>query len=210
MEKAVWTAAFVAVAATGIAIVAARRSRTWIAIGILLALGGLGIAFYSAFLPDPPVGKSADIAVWADVLGFFCLVGAGALTLIAIGSQGRRRFLVVLAATTLAVGTYQFWTSNWAARFGDVQTQCLNTGHAGLPGSVQRVPPGVHCYEDIALAGPKTVPRKVDFVPADAISWLALLGFSAYYACALTFTLMGAGWLLRRRSALTRRFGMVG
>jgi hypothetical protein len=210
MEKVLWTAVFVVVAATGIAIAVGHRSRTWTAAGIALALGGTGIAFYDAFLPDPPTGTMTDIAGWAAVLGFFCLVIASALILVAIGSSGRRRFLVVLASTTLVVGTYQFWTTNWTARFGDVATRCADTGHALLPGRVQRIPPGVRCYDEVALVHGRTVPRKAVLVRPDAICWLALGGSSLLYAFVISFPLMGLGWLLQRRSAFSRRLGITG
>jgi hypothetical protein len=91
------------------------------------------------------------------------------------------------------VGTYQFWTSNWAARFGDVPTRCVDTGHAFRPpGRVQRIPPGVRCYDDVALVHSKTVPKKTVLVPPDAICWLALLGWSLYYSFAMSFRSWGS------------------
>jgi hypothetical protein len=211
MEKAVWTVLFVAVAGTGIAIAVAHRSRMWTATGIALALGGAGIAFYIAFLPDPAVGTMTDIASWAAVVGFFCLVIAAVLILVAIGSHGRRRFLVVLAAATLGIGTYLFWTANWPARFGDVPTRCADTGHAFRPpGHVQRIPPGFRCYDDVALVHGRTVPRESVLVRPDAISWLALAGWSFYYAFAISFPLMGLAWLFQRRSASRRPLGLTG
>jgi len=208
--EAVWIAVFLVVAATGLGIAAGRRSRSWTAAGIAFALGGAGIAFYNAFLPDPPVGTMTDVASWAAVLGFLCLVIACIFTLVAVGSGGRRRFLVVLAASTLVVGTYQFWSTNWAVRFGDPQTQCFDKGHLGPPGGIQRIPPGVHCRDDTAVAHSGTVPMKTVFVPADGISWLALGGLSLYYAIALSFPLMGLAWVVRRRSSFAGRFGLTG
>jgi hypothetical protein len=202
MDEVIWAAVFVAVAGTGIAIALARRSRTWILAGIAFALGGIGIAGY-ALIPDPPLGTAVDVGGWFALVGFFSLLIATALTLVAIGSRGRRRFVVLLAATSLVVGTYLFWTSNWPARFGDVPTRCADTDHdLGPNGGVQRIPPGVRCFDGIAQTSSRPMPTEAVFVPADAICWLALLGWSVFYSFVASYPLMGMAWLFRRRPAL--------
>jgi hypothetical protein len=187
-----WTAVFATVAGIGIAIAAGRRSRAWILTGIAYTIGGIGYAMYFIVVPDPPVGTAADIGVWFGIGGFLFLFAATVLTLVAIGRRGRHRFLVLFAAATLVVATYEFWTSNWAARTGDVPTRCVNTGHNfGPRSSIQRVPPGVRCSD----------PAGQVFVPADAICWLALAGWSVFYGFVVSFPLMGLTWVVRRRPA---------
>jgi hypothetical protein len=128
------------------------------------------------------------VAAWLAWVGFISITAAAALTLVAMGRRGRRRFLVVFAAATLVIGTYQFWTTNWVARFGDTATYCDDAGHALQPGASKRIPPGVEC------AG--------GFVDADGISWLALGGWSLFYGFAAAFPVMGLAWLIRQRPAL--------
>jgi hypothetical protein len=148
----------------------------------------------------------ADVAIWSATLGFFSLAGAMLVTLIALGAGGRRRFLLAFAATTLTIGVYQFWTSNWAARTGPATDRCISTGHYG-PGRIERTPPGVHCVRGdrfVSHPGPGNTeliePRGGDvFVPADAICWLALVGWSTSYGLLASFPLMGVAWVTRRR-----------
>jgi hypothetical protein len=83
-----------------------------------------------------------DIALWGLTLGFFSFAGALLMTLVALRAGGRRRFLMVFAATTLVIGVYQFWMSNWAARTASATDRCISTGHYGH-GRIERIPPGV-------------------------------------------------------------------
>ena len=79
---------------------------------------------------------------------------------------------------------YQFWTTNWVARFGDAAPWCAEAGHALAPGTIDRIPPRVRCRDGFALA--------------DGISWLALGGWSLFYGFALSFPIMGVAWAARR------------
>jgi hypothetical protein len=187
MEEVVWTIVCAGVAAIGALIALARRSRAWTVAGAAFCLGGLALAVGTVVMPDPPVGAAADVAAWAEVLGALVILVGMVATLVAIGRAGRRKYLAVFAAATLAIATYQFWTTNWSARFGDVQTYCFDHGHGGGP--IQRVPPGVHCHDGKADV----------FVPADGISWLALVGWSTYWGFIVAFPLMGLAWVVRRR-----------
>jgi hypothetical protein len=198
MSTAVWIAAFAALAATGVAIAVRARSQLWIVAGIAFALGGLGYeTWYVVCLAgglDPPAdGAAADVAIWFALAGSLSILTGMVLALLALGREGRRRFLVVFAAALLVVGTYEFWTSNWAARTADAQWRCENSGHYFTDqATIQRLPPGVHCVE-----GTRDV-----FVAADAICWLALVGWSAFYAFVFSFPLLGMDWAARRRLAL--------
>jgi hypothetical protein len=175
------------------------------AAGAAYAFGGIGflvsriLVVLGAF--DPPFDDSADeVAAWFGGIGFLMLVAAATLTLLAMGRRGRRPFLVVLAATTLTIATYQFWTTNWVVRFGDVATYCSDAGYAPARDlSIQRLPPGVRCSEWVWRRGEEYA-RAGDevFVPADGISWLALGGFSLFYGFAASFPIMGLAWLARR------------
>jgi hypothetical protein len=203
MGEVGWTGVFTAVAVLGVVIAVARRSRTWLSAGIAFALGGIGYAGYYVIVPYPPVGTAADVGVWFGVVGFFFLVAATILTLVAMGPHGRRRFLVILAVATLAVGTYLFWTSNWAARFADVPSRCIDTGHHfGPRDGVQRIPPGVRCFNRIAQTRSGPMPTEEVWVQADAVSWLALAGWSVVCGFVMSFPLMGLAWPVRRRPAL--------
>jgi hypothetical protein len=189
----VWTGVFAGVVGSGIAMVLTRRSWTWIAAGAGYILGGIGLLVYLLITLtgtyEPPFeGTAVDVAVWSAAVGFLVLCLTAALTLIAIGRIGRRRFLVVFTAATLAVTTYHFWTSNWAARFGGVPSRCSDAGHLTTRAKVQRIPPGVLCPDE---------GREI-FVAADGISWLALAGWWVFLGFAASFPLMGVGWLVRR------------
>jgi hypothetical protein len=190
----IWIAVFAALTGTGVAIAVTARTRLWTAAGLAFALGGLGYGTWAVFrlsgVFDPPAyGAAADVATWFGVAGALSIFAGMLVTLVALGQTGRRRFLVVFAAATLAVGMYEFWTSNWAARTGDVATRCSNTGHDfNSRSSIQRMPPGVRC-----LDGSRQV-----FVPADAICWLALAGWSLFFAFVLSFPVLGMGWVVRR------------
>ena len=189
MIDAFWCVTWAGVSAVGIGMVVRHRSRTWMAAGVAYTFGGVGflvswvLVLMGAF--DPPFDGSADeVAAWFGGVGFLVLVAAATLTLIAIGRRGRRRFLAVVAAATLAIATYQFWTTNWSARYADTATWCSDTRHDFAPGDIQRIPPGVQCADG--------------FAPADGISWLALGGWSLFYGFAASFPIMGLAWLARR------------
>jgi hypothetical protein len=188
MGEAIWTTVLVGVAVIGVLMVVRGESRAWRVAGVAYGLGGLGFAVGLVLMPHPTVGTAADVAAWAEVIGGLLIFAGMLVTLIALGRRGRRTFLVVFGAATLTIATYQFWTTNWPARFGDVQTQCFNRGHGG-GGTIQRVPPGLHCND-----GDGTV-----FVPADGIAWLALAGWSTYYGFVIAFPVMGLAWAVRRR-----------
>ena len=200
MENIFWTAVSAAQAAIGITLVLRGRTRSWRLAGFAYALGGACNFVYSVIYLagafDPPIDFTAvDVAVLFGVVGFFATAGAMVATLVAIGRTGRRRFLVVFAASLLTIGTYEFWTSNWAARTGAPADRCVATGHQSFGSTtprIERVPPGVWCPEQ----------RSEVFVPADAICWLALVGWSTFWALLATYTIMGAGWALRRRPTL--------
>ena len=201
MIDVVWLAAWVAVTVAGAVIVRTGRSRLWVAAGIAYILGGIGATTYAAAevtgaIDRPAQGSADDVAVWFAPPGFLALLVATVLTLVAIGPRGRRRFLILFAAGTLAVATYQFWTTNWVVRFGDVASYCFDAGYAPAERGIQRVPPGAYCSE------PAIPLRDEVFVPADGISWLALGGSSAFYGFAASFPLMGFAWVARRRPAL--------
>jgi hypothetical protein len=191
MEEVVWTSVFATVAGIGALIAIRRRSRAWTVAGVAYGLGGLGLAAYEIILPYPPVGTATDVAVWAQLLGGLSLFVGMVATLIALGRGGRRKFLAMFAGITLVVSTYQFWTTNWPARFGDVQSHCFDRGHDG-GGPIQRIPPGLHCYDDGVQV----------FVAADVISWLALAGWSTYLGFIATFPVMGIAWLISNRQQL--------
>jgi hypothetical protein len=194
MVDAIWTAVFIGVAGIGAALLVVRRSRMWMAAGLAYVLGGIGYATHSAIhlagAFEPPFDSAAvDVAVWFGVIGFFALLAGALLTLIAIGRRGRRRFLVAFAAATLAIATYQFWTTNWVARFGQAEDRCFDSGHFASRANIQRVPPGVRCFD----RGNEV------FVAADGISWLALAGWSVFYGFVASFPLMGLAWAVRQR-----------
>jgi hypothetical protein len=193
MEEVVWTSVFAAVAGIGALIAIRSRSRAWTVAGVAYGLGGLGLAAYEIILPYPPVGTATDVAVWAQVLGGPSVFVGMVATLVALGRGGRRRFLVLFAAVTLAVATYQFWTTNWPARFGEVRSYCTDQSLDFRGGPVQRVPPGVTCYDR----------GQEEFVPADSLSWVALGGWSLFYGFVLTFPVMGFAWLITWRRPLT-------
>jgi hypothetical protein len=198
MEEIAWIVVSIAVAAIGVAVVVRAGSRAWLIAGLAYALGGLGYGVYwgiyltGAF--DPPIAFTAvDVAVWFGVVGFLAIAVAMVATLVAVGRAGRRRFVVVFAAATLAIGTYEFWTSNWAARTASATDRCVATGHEFGPRTrIQRMPPGVICDE----RGNET------FVPADGICWLALAGWSIFWALLASYPIIGLGWALRQRPTL--------
>jgi hypothetical protein len=201
MLEVTWIAVFLVVTAVGIAMVVRRRTRIWVAAGIGYGLGGTGfvtsltIAVLSTAYDRP--GTATDLAVWFGGLGFMALLAGAILTLIALGRRGRHQFLLVLAVTTLTIATYEFWTSNWAARYGDVSDRCFYAALA--PGAgVQRVPPGVRCSDP--GSGEEV------FVPADGICWLALGGWSLFYGFVASFPLMALGWAARRRGGTVLDF----
>jgi len=185
-----WTSVFILVAAIGAAIAIWRPSRAWTLAGIGYGLGGLGLATYTVVLPDPPVGETAlDVAGWFETIGLMSLLVGMVSTLIALGGAGRRKFLQVLAVVTLTVAVYQYWTTNWPARFGDVASHCTNKGLDFRAGPIRRIPPGLTCHD-----GGKEV-----FVAADGLSWVALAGWSLFYGFVFTFPVTGAAWLISRR-----------
>ena len=197
MIDVVWLAAWVAVTVAGAAIVRSWWSRVWVAAGIAFMLAGIGCSTYIAVdltgaLDHPAQSSADDVAVWFVRVGSLAVLAAAVLTLIAMGRRSRHRFLIVLAMTTFAVATLQFWTTNWVARYGDTSTRCSDTGHQHAPGRIQRIPPGMYCED----AG-----REV-FLPADAISWLALAGWSTFCGFFASFPVMGLAWAGRRRPAL--------
>jgi hypothetical protein len=190
MEEVVWAACFVAIACVGVLMAMRRRSRAWSVAGVAYGLGGLAAAPYLIVVPDPSVGGTAlDLATWSAAIGYLLIFAGMIVTLVAIGRAGRRRFLVLFAGVTLAIATYQYWTTNWPARFGDVGSQCTNEGLALRGGSVERVPPGLNCYD----RGNEV------FVPADGLAWLALGGWSLFYGFVATFPAMGIAWLISNR-----------
>jgi hypothetical protein len=189
VEESVWTTVYALVAGIGVLIALRRRSRAWVTAGIAFGLGGLGLAAYEIILPYPPVGTAMDVAVWAEVLGGLSLFVGMVATLVALGRGGRRKFLALFAGVMLVVSTYQYWTTNWPARYGDVYSHCVFERGQDGGGSIQRVPPGLHCRGDGGEV----------FVAADAISWLALAGWSTYFSFIATFPVMGIGWLFTRR-----------
>src|SRR3954471_21743445 len=115
MGDVIWIAVYAAVTAIGVAIAVTARSRVWIMAGLAFAVGGLGYGAYWIFslagaLEPPADSAPADVAIWFAVAGVLSIFTGMTLTLIALGRTGRRRFLVVFAAATLVVGTYEFWT----------------------------------------------------------------------------------------------------
>ena len=189
---------FAVVAGVGIAMMFARGSRVWVAAGLAYAIGGVGFQTYyviglTGAFEAPLNNTAANVAVWFAAVGFISLLIAAVLTLVGIGRDGRHRFLIVFAAVTLTTATYMFWTSNWAARTGDVASRCFDTGYGVGPNAgIERIPPGVRCFDGT---------REV-FVPADAICWLALVGWSLFYGFALSFPVYGLAWLAERRTML--------
>ena len=199
MSAAVWIAVFGATALVGATLAVRGSSRSWRIAGVAFALGG------AAFVPYGVIcltqgwngfyrSSAGDAAITAATVGLVAIFAALVFTLVALGRSGRRRFLVVFAALTLAIGVVQFWTASWAARMGDVPTRCSDTGHDFRPGQdrIERIPPGVRCAD-----GPVEL-----LVPPDALSWLALVGWSAYYAFVASFPLMALAWAVRRRPVL--------
>jgi hypothetical protein len=190
MEEVVWTAVFVMVACAGTLIAKRARSTAWTVAGIAYAVGGIGLAPYEILAPEPPSdGTALDIAVGLAMVGWFAIFVGMVATLVALGRGGRRRFLAFFGAVTLAIGTYQFWTANWPARFGDTATRCSEEGFALHPAVVQRIPPGLQCHDSNARA----------FVPADGLAWVALVGWSLFYGFIATFPVMGLAWVISRR-----------
>jgi hypothetical protein len=199
MGNSIWVGAFAAIALIGTTLAIRGSSRSWRVAGGLYAVGGmLFLLYYVVCLAggyEPPAdGAIGDAAEWGYTIGVFAILAATMSTLIALGRPGRRRFVVVFAAATITTAVVLFWTSNWAARMTDPATRCSDTAHDWRPGwdRIERVPPGARCSDQ---------GREV-FVPADAISWLALGGWSAYYAFLATFPLMGLVWAARRRPIL--------
>ncbi len=198
MGEVIWLAVSVALFAVGISLVLRGTSKSWRMAGVAYAVGAVGLGIHSVFnvtgALDPPLDyPEVDIAVWFGLIGFFSIAAAMLLTLIALGQAGRRRFLIVFAATTLVVGTYQFWTSNWAARTGTAADRCYDTGHDSGPNSrIERMPPGVRCSHGATEV----------FVAPDAICWLALFGWTAFDSLLLTFPITGVAWAARRRPML--------
>jgi len=92
--------------------------------------------------------------------------------------------VILWTAATLAIATYQFWTTNWVARFGDTATWCFEAGHALQPGKIERIPPRAHCSDG--------------FAPADGISWLALGGWSLFNGFVVSFPIVGIGEAVQR------------
>jgi hypothetical protein len=199
MSPVVWLAVFGATALVGVALAVRGSSRSWRIAGVAFALGGAAVLPYALICLvqgwDGFYRSSAgDAALTAATVGFVAIFAGLVFTLIALGRLGRRRFLVVFAALTLAIGVLQFWTSNWTARMGDVPTHCSDRGHDFRPGldRIERMPPGVRCADG----------RVEVLVPPDALSWLALAGWSVYYAFLATFPLMALAWAARRRPTL--------
>jgi hypothetical protein len=157
------------------------RQRMWILAGTAWVVGGISSVLYLVAYPD-------DGATRFGTVGFFALLCAAPLTLIAIGRRGRRRFVIVFAAATLAIATYQFWTTNWPSRYGETATWCSDNHDAHAPGRVERIPPGVHCENG--------------FIPADGLSWVALGGWSLFYGFALSFPVMAVLWAARQRPTI--------
>jgi hypothetical protein len=192
--EALWAVAFF----VGIGLASRGTSRSWRIAGAAYVLGGVGFGTYFAIdltgALDPPVDHPAvDIAAWFAVAGFLSVVVAMPMTLVALGRTGRRRFAALFAAATLAIGTYEFWTSNWAARTGSPAGRCADARQETGPGArIQRVPPGVWCPGANGEV----------FVEADAICWLALAGWSVFWSLMTSFPLMGLGWASRRWARL--------
>jgi hypothetical protein len=199
MEGFLSIVAAVALGAIAVVMIARATSRAWLIAGWAYFVGGVcaGVSWVIFLLTDPfdpPVDfTAAGVATWFGAVGFFAIAVAMAATLVAIGRAGRRRFVVVFAAATLAIGTYEFWTSNWAARTASATDRCIDTGHDFGPRTrIQRMPPGVICDE----RGHEV------FVPADGICWLALAGWSVFWSLLASYPIMGLGWALRRRPRL--------
>jgi hypothetical protein len=178
MDNVLWTALFLAVAGSGLAMLVMRRSWMWVLAGTAFVVGGIGCVPYAA------TEHPGDVALWLLPVGYLSLLAAAPLTLVAMGRRGRHRFLIVFAVATVAFTMQQFWTTNWPGRYADTATWCSDNGHELAPGHIQRIPPGVQCADGV--------------VPADAISWLALAGWSTYYGFAVSFPIMGLAWLARR------------
>lgn len=193
MEEVIWavvvTAGCGAVAGTALYIAIRGRSHTWRAAGIAYLVGAAGYMCWYWIVPDPPTdGTRLDIATSFGALGFLSILVGMVLTLVAIGQTGRRRFLFYLAAATLTIGTYQFWTTNWAARYADTRTRCTDYDHDFRAGTIRRLPPEVVCTDR----------GKEVAVPADGISWFALAAWSSVFGFAAAFPLMGVVWLADR------------
>jgi hypothetical protein len=199
MVEIFWIAVWTALAAVGVVVLARGRSRAWLIAGAAYLVSGIGLGVGTAVVAvtdayGPPIDFTAvDVAVAFWIVGLVAVFAAMVATLVAIGRSGRRRFVIVFAATTLVVGTYEFWTSNWAARTAGATQRCADTQIA-LPSAarIQRVPPGVQCsYDDGDV-----------FVAADGICWLALAGWSIFWALLASYPIMGVGWAVRRRPVL--------
>jgi hypothetical protein len=199
IENVIWAVSSAALAVVGVAVMLRGTSRAWLIAGSAYFVGGVGstvsAAIYLTDPYDPPIDfAAADIAAWAGLVGFLAIAAAMVATLVAVGRAGRRRFVTVFAAMTLTIGTYEFWTSNWAARTATARDRCIATGHVFGPEKprIQRVAPGVWCPD----------PGGEVFVPADGICWLALAGWSIFWALLASFPVLGLGWAARRRPRL--------
>jgi hypothetical protein len=216
LHFATYLAIVTLVAAGGVMIVALNASRLWRAVGLGYTVGGAAIAPIF-ILPLPcdrwVCGDSGGPIIGALAFcGFVCVFGAAALTLVALGRHGRRRFAALWLAAALVVGIIGFLDSTWAARY-DPLGRCFDgapamplspsgpRGYAvgGQGSSTERVqvwPPGVHC----SGAGYSY------FVPARIVDGLILAAYAVSFGFLLGYPLTGLGWLLGRADAFALRF----
>jgi hypothetical protein len=194
-----WLALSVAIALAGVVLVVLGSSRWWRSAGAAFLLAGAALTVYEVIdlvydQYDVSHGTTGDLAAGALTVAALAILAGMVLTLVALGRAGRRRFLVVFATGILAIGVYEFWSSNWVARMGDPATHCSDRGHDFRPGldRVERMPPGVRCADGGAEI----------LVAPDALSWVALVGWSVYYAFLASFPLMALAWVVRRRPVL--------
>jgi hypothetical protein len=174
---------------------------------VVLALTGALAAFLTAAL----AGWSNDATL--SVVGAYCAVGAGMAigAYFALSRMAWRRKLAIWGAATAVFVVGQFFTTDWPSRYDNPTATCNDRGWQeaqvvtirperghrpgivrGPAGHIQRVPPGVECIQPTG--------EGKYFLPADAISWLALIGYSAAFGFVTAVALVGLNSSLRRRS----------
>jgi hypothetical protein len=165
---------------------------------VVLALTGALATFLAATL----AGWSNDGTL--SVVGAYCAVGTGMAigVYFALSRLAWRRKLAIWGAATAVFVVAQFFTTAWPSRYDNSIATCNDRGWKeaqyvtvrperghrpgimrGPTGHIQRLPPGVECIQPTG--------KGKYFLPADAISWLALIGYSAAFGFVTAVVLVG-------------------
>ena len=166
-------------ALSGVAIALLGSSWKWRATGLCFALG------VAAMIPfNRGVSPSATEEALA-VAGFVLLMTGLVLTFVAAGRRGVPYFLATWAAATVGFGIGGFVDSNWASRY-DPLGRCFRESSSGTSATKQIWPPGVRCSGG----------QSEDFVGANVVDGLILLGYSASQGFLVSFPLTGLACVL--------------